>query len=34
MDETQINAKIDAYLVAHWDDIVADIDALVRIPSV
>ena len=34
MDETQINAKIDVYLDAHWDDIVADIDTLVRIESV
>ena len=34
MDETLINDKIDAYLDEHWDDIVADIDTLVRIPSV
>ncbi|MEE0845955.1 MAG: Sapep family Mn(2+)-dependent dipeptidase [Eggerthellaceae bacterium] len=34
MDQSQINAKIDAYLDQHWDDIVADIDTLVRIPSV
>lgn len=34
MDETLINRKIDEYLDAHWEDVVADIDTLVRIPSV
>ena len=34
MNQEQLDAKIDAYLDAHWEDMVADIDALVRIPSV
>lgn len=34
MDETLINSKIDAYLESHWDEMIADIDTLVRIPSV
>lgn len=34
MDQSLINAKIGEYLDAHWEDIVADIDTLVRIPSV
>ena len=31
-DELQV--EIDAYLAAHWDEVVADIDSLVRIASV
>ena len=34
VDRSLINGKIDEYLDTHWDDIVADIDTLVRIPSV
>ena len=30
----ELQKEIDAYLDAHWDDVVADIDALVRIESV
>ena len=34
MDASLVNEKINAYLDRHWEDIVADIDTLVRIPSV
>lgn len=34
MEQDQINRAIDGYLDAHWDQMVADIDALVRIESV
>ena len=34
MDDKELNRRIDAYLDAHWEEVVADIDALVRIPSV
>ena len=34
MDDKEPNRRIDAYLDAHWEEVVADIDALVRIPSV
>lgn len=34
MDQAQISQKIDAYLEANWENMVADIDALVRIESV
>ncbi len=33
MNQDEIIQRIDEYLDAHWDDMVADIDALVRIPS-
>ena len=32
--QDQLQKDIDAYLEAHWDEVVADIDALVRIESV
>lgn len=34
MDQSQMNCRINAYLDEHWNDIVSDIDTLVRIPSV
>lgn len=33
MDTEQLTERIDAYLDEHWEDMVADIDTLVRIPS-
>lgn len=33
MEKEQVVQRVDAYLDAHWDEMVADIDALVRIPS-
>ncbi len=33
MDTKQLTERIDAYLDEHWEDMVADIDTLVRIPS-
>ena len=34
LSAAELNARIDAYVEAHWNDVVSDIDALVRIPSV
>ena len=34
LSAAELNARIDAYVEAHWSDVVSDIDALVRIPSV
>lgn len=34
MDDKTLNGKIDEYLAQNWDQMVADIDTLVQIPSV
>lgn len=34
MEASLVASKIDEYLACHWEDIVADIDTLVRIPSI
>lgn len=34
LSESELTRRIDAYADARWDDMVADIDALVRIPSI
>ena len=34
MEASLVAAKIDEYLTCHWEDVVADIDTLVRIPSI
>ena len=34
MNDEELTRRIDAYINAHWEDVVADIDDLVRIPSV
>lgn len=34
MEHRDIGAQVDAYIEQHWDEVVADIDALVRIESV